>query len=105
MNIEKRLTSSMLKSNNLSNIQYTATKKQMIFNDITLIIVYDSIHNIFEIKTASFLYFDNKDLKEILKIVISTKTAIIIMRDIGQMMDLAIRTKKKTRKIRIIYKN
>lgn len=59
----------------MQRLQFTVTEYYTIWNSITLIIAFNSLYNKFEMTTAPFLHFGNKDFKKIQRIVTSIKAA------------------------------
>lgn len=69
---------------------------QIIWGSITPIIALDLLHDNLEMTTTSLLYLGNKDIEEIQKIMMSTKAANMAKQIIGQTIDLAMQTKKRS---------
>lgn len=68
----------------------------MIWNNITIVEIFDSLYDNFEITIVLLLYFGDKNLKEIPQIVTSTKAVNMVKRAIGQIVDLTIMATKRT---------
>lgn len=76
-------------------LQLVVTEQKTIWENITLVVAFDSLHDDFEMTTALLLYFGNKDLEEIHQIVTSTKAANLAKQAVRATADLAMMAKKK----------
>ena len=74
----------------VQRFQSTLTQHRTIWNSITLVVAFESLHNEFEMTTAPLLHLGDKDIEEIQQIVTSTKVANIARQTTGQTANLAI---------------
>ena len=79
----------------VQRLQSALTEQRTIWESITLVVAFDSLHDNFEMTTASLLYSGDKDLEEIQQIVASTEAANLAKRAVGVTEDLALMAKKK----------
>ena len=71
------------------------TEQRTIWECITLVVAFDSLHDNFEMTTAPLLHSGDKDLEEIQQIVTSTEAANLAKRAVGAIVDFALMAKKK----------
>ena len=70
-------------------------EQKTICKSITLVIVFDSLHDKFEIITIPLFHFDDKDLEEIQQIVTSTKAANFAKSVVKIIVNLFMMVKKR----------
>lgn len=71
------------------------TKQRTIWESITLVRAFNSLHNNFEMTIVPIFHFGNKDLKEIQQIITSTKAKNLTKQAVGVTADLALIAKNK----------
>lgn len=79
----------------MQRLQSAVTEQRRIWENITLVVVLDSLHDNFEMTTALLFHSGDKNLEEIQQIVTSTETANLAKRAVGTTTDLAMMVKKK----------
>lgn len=93
---EKKATTIFTKVKQLvQRLQSVITEQGIIWDNITLIVALDLVHDKFKMTTTPFLYSGDKNLEKIQQIVAFTKAANLAKRAVGIIIDLAIMAKKK----------
>ena len=70
-------------------------EQNTIWESITLLVAFESLHNDLEMKTASLLHFGDKDLEKIQQIVTSTEAVNFAKYTVKTTVVLALIAKKK----------
>ena len=79
----------------VQRLQSAVTDQRTIWENITLGIVIDSLHDDFEMTMALLLHSGDKNLEEIQQIVTSTKAANLVKQAVEATADLTLMAKKK----------
>ena len=70
-------------------------EQKTIWESITLLVAFESLHNNLEMTTAPLFHFGDKDLDKIQQIVISTEAVNFAKYTVKSIVDLALIAKKK----------